>query len=152
MTRVSPLLSPILTGRDELLDLAERRLAEAAAGRGQFLLFAGEAGIGKSRLMSAVGLKAGQAGLRTAGGYLAPPDQDVPAASVLDMARSMTREAHWAALGRQLLALADVAMTAPGPRRRTLVLEAVDLIVDALRGPTLLAFDDLQWADNLSLE
>ena len=152
MTRVGPLLSPILIGRDELLDLAERRLAEAAAGRGQFLLFAGEAGIGKSRLMSAVGLKAGQAGFRTAGGYLAPPDQDVPAASVLDMARSMTREAHWADLGRQLLALADVAMTAPGPRRRTLVLEAVDLIVDALRGPTLLAFDDLQWADNLSLE
>ncbi len=39
MTRVGPLLSPILIGRDDLLDLAERRLSDAAAGRGQFLLF-----------------------------------------------------------------------------------------------------------------
>ena len=152
MTRVGPLLSPILIGRDDLLDLAERRLSDAAAGRGRFLLFAGEAGIGKSRLLSAVELKARRAGFSSAAGFLAPQDQDVPAASLLDMARSMTRTAPWEELGRQLLALADAAMTAPGPRRRTLVLQAVDLIIGALDGPTMLAFDDLQWADNLSLE
>ncbi|HEX9045092.1 MAG TPA: LuxR C-terminal-related transcriptional regulator [Candidatus Limnocylindrales bacterium] len=149
---MGPLLSPILIGRDDVLDLAERRLLQAASGRGQFLLFAGEAGVGKSRLLSAVDLKARRAGFRTAGGFLAPQDQQVPMASLLDMARSMTRDAPWMELGRQLLVLADAAMTASGPRRRTLVLQAVDLMVGALAGPTLFAFDDLQWADNLSLE
>ena len=33
-----------------------------------------------------------------------------------------------------------------------LVHEVADLILDAIDRPTLLAFDDLQWADELSLE
>jgi hypothetical protein len=68
------------------------------------------------------------------------------------MARSMTRVAPWADLGRKLLELADATVAAPKPRRRALVLETVDLIVGALVGPTVLSFDDLQWADDLSLE
>jgi DNA-binding CsgD family transcriptional regulator len=152
MTNLGPRLSPILIGRDDLLDLAERRLAEAAAGRGQFLLLAAEAGIGKSRFIAAVETKARGTGFRTAAGFLAPADRDVPAASLLDMARSMTRVQPWADLGRKLLDLADATVTAPKPRRRILVLEAVDLIVGAVSGPTVLSFDDLQWADDLSLE
>ena len=152
MTRLGSRLSPILIGRDDLLDLAERRVAEAAAGRGQFLLLAAEAGIGKSRFMAAIETKARGAGFQTAAGLLAPPDRDVPAASLLDMARSMTRVAPWADLGRKLLELADATVAAPKPRRRALVLEAVDLIVGALVTPTVLSFDDLQWADDLSLE
>jgi DNA-binding CsgD family transcriptional regulator len=152
MTYLGPRLSPILIGRDDLLDLAERRLAESAAGHGQFLLLAAEAGIGKSRFMAAVETKARGAGFRTAAGYLAPQDRDVPAASLLDMARSMTRAEPWMSLGRKLLDLTDATVAAPQPRRRALVLEAVDLIVAALPGPTELSFDDLQWADNISLE
>ena len=152
MARLGPRLSPILIGRDELLDLAERRLAESGAGRGQFLLLAGEAGIGKSRFIAAVDTKAHAGGFRTAAGFLAPQDSDVPAASLLDMARSMTRVEPWEVLGRRLLELADVTVASPEPRRRAVVLKAVDLIVSALDGPTVLSFDDLQWADNLSLE
>ncbi len=152
MTHLGPRLSPILIGRDDLLDLAERRLAESAAGRGRFLLLAGEAGIGKSRFMAAVETKARGADFQTAAGFLAPQDLDVPAASLLDMARSMTRLVPWADLGRKLLELVDVTVAAPQPGRRALVLKAVDLIVGALEGPTVLSFDDLQWADNLSLE
>ena len=44
MTRLGPLLSPVLVGRDDLLDQADRRVAEAAAGRGRLVLLAGEAG------------------------------------------------------------------------------------------------------------
>ena len=149
---MGPRSSPILIGRDDLLELAERRLQESAAGRGQFLLLAAEAGIGKSRFMTAIGTKARAAGFRTAAGFLAPQDRDVPAASLLDMARSMTRAEPWANLGRKLLDLADATVAAPQPRRRVLILEAVDLLVAALDGPTMFAFDDLQWADNLSLE
>src|SRR5687768_7423797 len=36
-------ISPLLVGRDDLLELAARRLDEAAEGRGQLLLIAGEA-------------------------------------------------------------------------------------------------------------
>jgi DNA-binding CsgD family transcriptional regulator/tetratricopeptide (TPR) repeat protein len=152
MTRLGPRLSPILIGRDDLLDLAERRLAEAAAGRGQFLLLAGEAGVGKSRFMAAVETKAHDADFQTAAGFLSPQDSDVPAASLLDMARSMTRVERWAGLGRRLLELVDETVSAPQPRRRAVVLKAVDLILAELVGPTVLSFDDLQWADNLSLE
>ncbi len=66
MTRLGPLVCPILVGRDPLLELAERRLADAADGRGQFVLFAGEAGIGKSRLLGAIGRSAANRGFRVA--------------------------------------------------------------------------------------
>jgi DNA-binding CsgD family transcriptional regulator len=152
MPRLGARLSPILIGRDDLLDLAERRLEEAAGGRRQFLLLAGEAGIGKSRLMGAIETKARAAGFRTAAGFLAPQDRNVPAASLLDMARSMTRYEPWVDLGRRLLDLADETVAAAQPKRRMVVLRAVDLIADELDGPTMLSFDDLQWADDLSLE
>ncbi len=134
-----------------MLDLADRRLAETAAGHGQFLLLAGEAGVGKSRFMAAIETMAHGADFRTAAGFLAPQDSDVPAASLLDMARSMTREEAWADLGRKLLELVDATAAAPQQGRRALTLKAVDLIVGALDGPTVLSFDDLQWADDLSL-
>lgn len=152
MTRLGPLLSPILVGRDHLLDQAERRVAEAAQHHGQLLLLAGEAGIGKSRLIAAIERKAVAAGFRASAGLVAPQDRDVPGASLLDLARTMTRQSGFADLGRQLLDLAEATFEASAPRRRTLVLHAVDLVVAAADSPLMLAFDDLQWADDLSLE
>ena len=66
MSRVTPLLCPLLIGRDDLLDLADRRLGDAIEGRGQMLLLAGEAGIGKSRLLESVIRKAMDRGVRVA--------------------------------------------------------------------------------------
>src|SRR6187397_129644 len=43
-TALEPILSPILVGRDEHLELADARLQDALAGRGSTLLVAGEAG------------------------------------------------------------------------------------------------------------
>ena len=152
MSRLGARLSPILIGRDDLLELAERRIGEAATGRRQFLLLAGEAGIGKSRLLGAIERKARAAGFRTAAGFVAPQDRDVPAASLLDMARSMTHAEPWTTLGRRLLELAEETAVAPRPQRRILVLRTVDLIAATIDEPAMLAFDDLQWADDLSLE
>ena len=152
MTRLGPLLSPILVGRDDLLDQAERRVADAARGHGQFLLLAGESGIGKSRLAAAVERKAVAAGFRACAGFVAPQDRDVPAAALLDLARTMARMPGFTDLGRELLELAEETFEASAPRRRTLVLRAVDLIVAATDRPLMLWFDDLQWADDLSLE
>ena len=143
---------PLLIGRDDLLELADRRLDDVIAGQGQFLLLAGEAGIGKSRFFDAIDQKAGERGFARAWGFVAPQDSDVPAASMLDLARGMLRHPQFADLGRELLALRDATIETEHVHRRRLVMDIVDGILAALTGPTLLGFDDLQWADDLSLE
>src|SRR3954452_6802313 len=89
MTAIRQLQSPLLVGRDEVLALIERRLTEAKAGRGTLLLFAGEAGIGKSRVIGAAIDAALGEGFRYAKGDLSPQDQFVPLASLGDLARSI---------------------------------------------------------------
>ncbi len=143
---------PLLVGRDDLLELADRRLEEATAGRGQFLLIAGEAGIGKTRLLAAIRRNAEARGFSAVDGAVAPQDRDVPAASILDLARSMTRLAPFADLGRELLGLSDVTRAAEHFQGRRLVMELVERILNSLPGPTMLSFEDLQWADDVSLE
>jgi DNA-binding CsgD family transcriptional regulator len=143
---------PLLIGRDELLDLADRRLDAVLGGRGHFLLVAGEAGIGKTRFLDAVVQKAEERGFSNMWGFLAPQDRDVPAASILDMARSMLRSAGFEALGRDLLTLRDATVDAASIHRRQLVQDVVDRLLAQVTVPTLYGFEDLQWADELSLE
>ncbi len=152
MSRVTPLLCPLLVGRDDLLDLADRRLADAAESRGHFLLLAGEAGIGKTRLMGAIKRKALAQGFETADGAVAPQDRTVPASLMLDLARTMARVPTYAQLGQDLLVMPERSNRAEPRSRRLLVVDMVDRIVESLTEPSMLAFEDLQWADDLSLE
>ena len=152
MVDVGTLISPLLVGRDELLDLADRRLQEAADGRGQMLLIAGEAGIGKTRLVSAIWENAVSRGFRVTGGYIAPQDVDVPAATFQDMARNALRQPEFGTLGSELLAIREVVAMAGRSRRRMLVVDIVAAIDKLLDRPTVLVFEDLQWADEVSLE
>ena len=152
MTQVRPLLSPLLVGRDDLLALAERRLGEVAAGRGHLLLLAGEAGIGKSRMVSTIKRKAAAEGFAVVQGDLAPADSQVPLASVLDLARTMRVTPGLEAVGDDLLALRGGKGADSLGSRRELVREVAARIVDAVDRPVLLSFEDLQWADELSLE
>jgi DNA-binding CsgD family transcriptional regulator len=151
-TLLTPVRCPLLIGRDDLLDLADRRLDDVLAGRGHFLLVAGEAGIGKSRYLDAVVQKATERGFASLWGYVAPQDRDVPAASILDLARTMLRMPAFETLGRDLLALREATVDVEHVRRRQLVMDVVDRILDGLTGPTVLGFEDLQWTDDLSLE
>ncbi len=144
--------SPLLIGRDDLLELAERRLDDVEAGRGQFLLVAGEAGVGKSRFMDAISRKATERGMAEAWGLLAPQDMEVPAASILDLARSMQRMPILADLGNDLLALREQGPDFAQTGRRRLVMDIVDRILAGLPGRMSLYFEDLQWADDVSLE
>ncbi len=152
MSRVTPLLCPLLVGRDDLLDLADRRLADAAEGHGHFLLLAGEAGIGKTRFLGAIERKASARGLRIAEGAVAPQDRIVPAALILDLARTMLRIPTFAQLGHDLLGLPHDPDGSELRSRRLLVHNMVDRIIDTIDAPAMLAFEDLQWADDLSLE
>ena len=152
MSQVRPLLSPLLVGRDDLLALAERRIAEGAAGRGHLLLLSGEAGIGKTRMLNAVLHKAEPDGYRISRGDLSPHDRQVPLASVLDLARTMRENDAFGDLGEQLLAIHGGRGGDSLGSRRILVHDIADCILATIDRPTLLAFDDLQWADELSLE
>lgn len=149
---LGPVRCPLLIGRDDLLELADRRLEDVLDGHGQFVLVAGEAGIGKTRYLDAMDQKATERGFTTSWGFVAPQDKDVPAAPILDLARTMLRQPVFADLGRDLLALRDATVAADLVPRRRLVMDIVDRIHAALPGPTLFGFDDLQWVDDLSLE
>jgi DNA-binding CsgD family transcriptional regulator len=146
------MLSPILVGRDGHLDVADARLADAAAGHGRTLLIAGEAGIGKTRFLRAVIRRAKTLGFDYIKGDLAPQDHDVPGAVLLDFARMMQESPATADAGSRILERWTTATAEGGIYSRPLVLETVEHIRASLDGPMVLAFEDLQWADDLSLE
>ena len=151
MSKTESLLSPVIVGRDDVIAVAQRRLDEVLSGRGQLLLLSGEAGIGKTRLLGAIRELARERGFRVASGEVAPQDRDVMAASLLDLGRAMRRDPAFESMGRDLLTMTEARLNAPVARRRDLVMEIVDLIGGS-NVPTSLIFEDLQWADDLSLE
>jgi len=144
-------LSTLLVGRDELIALATRRLTEVAPGRGQFLFVSGEAGIGKTRLIGEIARLAADRGFRVASARLAPQDHDAPAAAILDIARSLARDPELRDLGQTLLGWVGGAAS-PTMHRRILITQAVDRLLEAAAKPAVLVFEDLQWADELTLE
>jgi DNA-binding CsgD family transcriptional regulator len=152
VSRIGSVLCPIIVGRDDLLELADRRLAEAGAGRGELLLLAGESGVGKSRLLDAIRHKARARGFADANGAVAPQDRVVPSALIMDLARSVRANPAFGDLGKDLLAMrGDHEADALGSRR-LFVLDVVDRIIGAVDRPVMLNFEDLQWADEISLE
>jgi len=152
MRPVRQVQSPLLVGRDELLVLADRMIDDAAAGRGRVLLLAGEAGVGKSRLQWAIIRKAEAAGFRVAMGDLSPHDSQLSLAALFDMAQGMRDDPHLKRLGARLLAVRGGKGGDSLASRQLLVHEVVDLFLDSIDAPTLIRVDNLQWADELTLE
>ena len=154
-------ISPVLVGRDELLERADRAIAGLRDGTGGFLLLAGEAGIGKTRLLGAVGRRAGLAGIPAVGAASFPGDVELAGGLLIDLARDLARHeqpAGAADAGRRL----EARLTGEEPdptggdahrQRRLLVLDTVDLLAAlASGGPVVFLLEDLHWADELSLE
>jgi ATP/maltotriose-dependent transcriptional regulator MalT len=153
-----PLQSPVLVGRDDLLALADRRLAAAAAGQGHLLFVAGEAGIGKTRLLAAIADAARRRSFGVVRAAAFPGDVEASGGLLLDLASDLRqsgeaglREVGEAMAGR-LRELAGVG----GDRHRQRRLLVQDLTDLAGRigsgGPVLAVLEDLHWADQLSLE
>jgi DNA-binding CsgD family transcriptional regulator/tetratricopeptide (TPR) repeat protein len=151
-----PLVSPVLVGRDDMLDLADRRIAEVAEGHGRFLLLAGEAGVGKTRLLAAIAERSTAAGFSTCRGGAYPSDIQVAAAVLIDLARQMRRSPPAGDLGTRLETRLDAGAEGAGDahrRRRLLVLDAAELLASSADpGPTVIALEDLHWSDDLTLE
>jgi DNA-binding CsgD family transcriptional regulator len=150
--------SPVLVGRDTYLALVEARLAGAAAGAGQLLFVAGEAGIGKTRLLGSAARRARASGFTVARGAAFPGDTQSLAGLLLDLASDLTSAADPALsdLGQRLTSRVREIPTGAGDahhRRRLLVQDLADMVVTAGPGtPVLLVLEDLHWADELSLD
>jgi len=96
----SALSSPILVGRDDLVALADRRLAAAAEGRGELLFLAGEAGIGKTRLLAEIVRRAEGFTVITAGA--SPGDAEVAGGLLGDLASELRLCAAVAEVGARV--------------------------------------------------
>lgn len=155
------LWSPVLIGRDDLLALARRRLESAGKGVGHVLFLAGEAGIGKTRLLGAIEREAWRGGMRVARAAAFPQDLELAGGLLIDLGHELAVSGRAADAERgpsitdRLHADAPRGSRSGDPhrRRRLLVLDLVDLVAGlADEGSVLLALEDLHWADDLALE
>ena len=162
--------TPLVGRRVELALIAER-LGAGAEGAGSALLIAGEAGIGKSRLVAEARHQAAQHGFQQLCGVCFEGDRSLPFAPWLDLLRSFVHEQSEASLlvafravAAEICALlpelasrlpehAPIAIDEPEQHKRLLFHALARFIGDLAREqPMLLVLEDLHWADDTSLE
>ena len=152
MKRAGSVLCPVIVGRDDILDLFDHLISEAASGHGRALFLSGPAGLGKTRLVRALMRKGVAAELRVDGGSVAPQDVEVPLQSIREMANGMRKNPDFGTLSADLLAFDGRHDGDALGSRRLLVRGIADRILEEIDRPTILVFDDLHWADEMSLE
>jgi tetratricopeptide (TPR) repeat protein len=154
--------SPVLVGRRRELERLSALLDRAAAGEPVVALVAGEAGVGKSRLVREVARDASRRGLRVLiGGCVELGGDGMPLAPLVDMLRSIARTVPSDHLDEcfgparrefaRLLPELDpgVAPGAASEVSATQLYEHVHGLLTRLAAtrPTLIVVEDLHWAD-----
>ncbi|MDP9374902.1 MAG: AAA family ATPase, partial [Chloroflexota bacterium] len=166
-----PIVCPIVVGRAPYLTALDEAVERARRGRGQAVLVAGEAGIGKSRLVAEARARAGQRGLAVLHGACFEGDRALPYAPFLDLLRGFCAGQPRGALAgvfdaqaRELVkVLPDLAPLLPAAtptpaldpasEQRRLFHAFAQLFARlAARQPTLVAVEDVHWSDDTSLE
>lgn len=167
----TPIVCPVLIGRERQFDLLLRLIDQARIGQGQTTLIAGEAGIGKSRLIAELKPAATSQGLTILQGRCFEPDRVLPYAPLLDLLRSWLagRAAHEVAdmladQAAELIRLlpelaAHLPSTLPNlpsdseqeQRRRVQALVQFFTRLAASQ-PLILIVEDLHWSDEASLD
>jgi tetratricopeptide (TPR) repeat protein len=141
-----------LVGRTTELELLAGLIAEAAAGHGSAILIEGEPGIGKSALVRAA-LASSPAACRVFWGTCDELDEDLPFQPLIAALRlrEPAQDSRRAAIARILCgeAPADPGAAGPAALREQLLAFIIDYC--AAR-PTALVIDDLQWADQASVQ
>ena len=163
--------SPELVGREPELGALRAALARAADGEPGIVVVAGEAGIGKTRLMDEFAVRARGDGMRVlVGGCLDLADDGLPYAPLTEALRAFLRDLPpdriasvlgpaRDEIGRLLPGIGPIAPAADGTRglasdaRSGLAQASLFGLVLGLLGdlgaetPTVLVFEDLHWVD-----
>ena len=154
--------SPVLVGRAEHLAALDAALDRAGAGSPSAVLIGGEAGIGKSRLVSEFAAVAGEAGARVlAGGCLDLGADGLPFAPFAAMLRELVRDlgADGVAgllpghatreFARLLPEFGEADMEADPAVARARLFEQMLTLLERLAetGPVVVIIEDAHWAD-----
>ena len=147
-------------GREPELELLRAEWAAAVSGGGGVVEVRGEAGIGKTHLVRALGDEVAEAGARVTIGAALSLTGDTPLALWLEPVREllepMRAQAPWAADLAPLApaATSDSLSDTPPELRRARLFAAVCALVEVAAGerPLLLVLEDVHHADALSLE
>nr|HET6900943.1 AAA family ATPase [Ktedonobacteraceae bacterium] len=164
-----PILCPKIIGRTPEFAALSLLVEQAKGGQGHIALIAGEAGIGKSRLVSELkGLAVGQRFLVVQGACF-PKDQTYPYAPLLDLLRSLVASNPNASLTAAIETLAhDIFPLLPElvpdqmipssriepeqEKRRLFSVLTTFFLHLSLQAPVLLVIEDLHWSDDTSLD
>jgi DNA-binding CsgD family transcriptional regulator len=141
-----------LVGRDSELAMLTRLIKETAGGRGSSVLIEGEPGIGKSALVRAAVAGAPEANCQVFWGAGDELGQELPLLPFLDGLR--VRDPSASARRNAILRLLRGEITADrGTDVPAAVAEQLLALVaeECAARPTILAVDDLQWADQASV-
>jgi DNA-binding NarL/FixJ family response regulator len=156
----SPIVCPITVGRAPHLDAIERLVDHLLNGSGQTLLVAGEAGIGKSRLVAETRTRAAQRGALVLQGQCFETDRSLPYAPFVDLLRGFVSSgAADVRIQRTLAELVEApapvqpASNEPEHQKRRLFHALTGLVGElSTQQPLLVVVEDVHWADETSLE
>jgi DNA-binding CsgD family transcriptional regulator/tetratricopeptide (TPR) repeat protein len=148
-------VSPVLVGRADVLALAARRAGAARAGAGHLLFLAGEAGIGKTRVLGAITDLVTDQGFRVVRASAFPGDAEVAGGALGDFATDLQGSAAapdaWAQIAERLH---NNTVGDAYRQRRMLVRGLAESIISLGTGcgPIFVALEDMHWADGLTLD
>ena len=140
------MLCPVLVGREGELASLEAILAEVVIRGGRVALVGGDAGIGKSRLVDAFLARARASGARVVLGRCAQAEARRPFGPFIDSLRGVRD------VPRLVQTEGDLAVADPDVRYRALRSFASVLGDLARQEPLVVAIDDLQWADDATMD
>jgi DNA-binding CsgD family transcriptional regulator len=163
---------PTLIGREDLMSAVHRLLAQAREGSGgRVALIVGEAGVGKSRLLRAMTDDARNSGFMVLQGASFEAERSIPYAPLLDLVRLFAGSTSPAVVSH-VLAPAATELVTIFPELRSILTDATPLTSSdpesdkrrlfhalaqaitqlARTQPVLVAFEDVHWSDDATLE
>lgn len=166
-----PVVSPVLVGRIQEMDTLERALHSAQRGAGQCIVIAGEAGVGKSRLLNEICRRAEVERFLILRGYCFEQDAAFPYAPLVDALRTHLGRCVPLEINERLGPFApeivklvpEMALTLPDlqpspaldpeAEKRRLFESLIGFFIRlAAMQPLLLILEDLHWSDKVSLD